>query len=46
MFPTYENNHEKFLVYSFNIGNHVLYHLTKFELKIYFVHAEKKEKYH
>jgi hypothetical protein len=43
MFPTYENNHKKFLMY-FLIGHHVLYPLIKFELKIQFVCREKKEK--
>ena len=31
------------LMYFFNIGHHVLYPLTKFELKIQFVHIETKK---
>jgi len=41
MFPTYENNHDKFLMF-FNIGHHVLYPLTKFELQIQRIHGEIK----
>jgi hypothetical protein len=44
MFPTYENNHENFLIYFFKIGHHVLYPLIKFELKIQFVRGEQKRK--
>ena len=47
LFPTDENNHEKLLMYFFNIGHHVLYPVIKFELKIQLVCGEtKKEKYH
>jgi len=43
MFPTYENNHERLLIYFFSIGPHVLYPITKFEIQ--FLYREKK-KYH
>ena len=38
------NNHEKFLMYFFSIGHHLLYPLTKFELEIHFVHGETKKR--
>jgi len=44
LFPTDENNHEKLLMYFFNIGHHVPYHLTNFALEIQVVCAETKKR--
>ena len=38
------NNHEKFLMHFFSIGHHILYPLTKFELKIQFISGELKKR--
>jgi hypothetical protein len=40
------NNHGKILSIIFNVMHHVLYLVTKFELKIQLIHRNKKRKHH